>query len=171
MTSLVFHHYATLLMEKLSVASLLTLTIGLLGIGLYLVLVTQNKLLKTLGIVLLVFGGGSGLFTLGDQQGGAACRASWDREALQKQVADKDTTIAFLQQKLKDAADLSAFVAQQNEKLEAANADRQKAFDDYRKKQDHDAVACRRSNDDDARIVCYIGGYTAAGCAKYKPAK
>lgn len=173
MNLLTFHHYANLALTKLGLLGLTGLSVGLIALGLYIVLALNNRAFRALGIIAMGAGCILGAYTLGDQAGGAACRATSEKEALQRQLLDQQAAyqsqVSQLKQQLDAANALAQLTAAQREQLEKDDAERTKIFEEYKTKRDKEASTCRMSTDDDARVVCAIAGYTAPGCASYPP--
>lgn len=153
----------------LGITGLTILSIGLIGVGLYIILFTTFKPVRLLGVLALGAGCIIGAYTKGSVDGGQNCEnrhliASYEAKLRAQAVADK-AKYDKLQLELKAQKEASQFVEKQREELEQQDAERQKLFEEYRRKHNKLAETCRLSRPDDASVVCAISGNTAAGCA------
>lgn len=120
-----------------------------------------GKLLRDIGIGMIVVGLLLAWGTYKESIGAADCEARWKAANYQAQIdrAKQETA----------AHELAAQVAAEHaHELELQNADQQNQLEDYRAQTEKLQTACRLPTADDDRRMCQLTGNSAVGC---KPAK
>jgi hypothetical protein len=153
-----------LILERLGIGFDYLIAVALIVAGLYLALVLANspavalfsKALRYVGAVLVALGIAVGCIAYGKSVGAADIEAAWKAKNYEAQVARLKQEAAAKQ----IAADTAAAQADQ---LAKDNDAKQQLIAKYEA-----ALAasptCRRSSDDDDRMLCDVIGGAAAGC-------
>jgi len=168
MTAIIFHEWMQWLEVKMGLTVLYLVAFGLIAVGVYLLLLTQNKVLRPIGIIALCAGSMLLAYTVGDQHGGTACEARHKDIDHQREVLvlkEQHAEAVKELEKQRDAAnELTEFTAKQRDQLEKENAERSTILEGYKSRLAAVASTCRTSTADDAAIVCRITRGKAVGC-------